>query len=153
MLMTEPGVAFSETRRVLRPDGRLALAVWGPPERNPFFTVIVGALVRQGHLPPPQPGAPGVFALSDAAHLRTTLRGAGFSHIEIEEVPSQFAVPTVEEYVGIVADTAGPIGLAIQALPDDARAALREQCDAALAPLATAAGYEIPSLSLCASAR
>jgi SAM-dependent methyltransferase len=36
MLMPDPVTAFAETRRVLRPGGRLALAVWGAMERNPW---------------------------------------------------------------------------------------------------------------------
>ncbi len=153
MLVNDPHLAFAESRRVLRPDGRLVLAVWGAPQRNPFFTTIVGALVAQGHLPPPPPDAPGVFALADATRLRTTLRSAGFSQIETEDVPSGFAVPSVDAYVGLVADTAGPIGLAIQALADDARAALRRRCEPALEQFAVGAGYRIPSLALCAVAR
>jgi ubiquinone/menaquinone biosynthesis C-methylase UbiE len=35
MLMIDPAAAFAETRRVLRPGGRLAFSVWAPRERNP----------------------------------------------------------------------------------------------------------------------
>ena len=35
MLLADPGAALRETRRVLRPGGRLALAAWDAPERNP----------------------------------------------------------------------------------------------------------------------
>jgi SAM-dependent methyltransferase len=35
MLIADPAAALAETRRMLRPVGRLALSVWGAPERNP----------------------------------------------------------------------------------------------------------------------
>src|SRR5688572_27716204 len=49
MLMADPGAALAETRRVLRPGGRLTLAVWGAPERNPFFGIIARSLIQRGH--------------------------------------------------------------------------------------------------------
>src|SRR5258705_5641944 len=37
MLMPDPGAAVVEARRVLRPGGRLVLAVWSTPGRNPWI--------------------------------------------------------------------------------------------------------------------
>jgi ubiquinone/menaquinone biosynthesis C-methylase UbiE len=45
MLMHDPAAALAETRRVLRPGGRLTLAVWGAPERNPFFGIAAVSLM------------------------------------------------------------------------------------------------------------
>ena len=36
--------AFAELRRVVRPGGRIAVAVWDVPANNPFFTTVFGAL-------------------------------------------------------------------------------------------------------------
>jgi ubiquinone/menaquinone biosynthesis C-methylase UbiE len=58
MLMPDPAAAFAETRRVLCPGGRLALAVWGAPERNPWASIGFRLLVERGYMPPPESGAP-----------------------------------------------------------------------------------------------
>src|SRR5262249_44817908 len=39
MFAADPGAALQEIRRVLRPGGRVALAVWADPERNPWATI------------------------------------------------------------------------------------------------------------------
>ena len=56
MLTADPATALAETRRVLRPGGRLALSVWGAPERNPWASIGAMILVERGHMPAPQPG-------------------------------------------------------------------------------------------------
>ncbi len=74
MLMADPAAALSETRRVLRPGGRLSLAVWGAPERNPFFATIAISLVQRGHIPPPEPPpAPGIFSMASAERTAALL--------------------------------------------------------------------------------
>lgn len=52
MLTADPAAALAETRRVLRPGGRLALSVWGAPDRNPWASIGGMILVERGHLPP-----------------------------------------------------------------------------------------------------
>ena len=73
MLMPDPAAAFADTRRVLRPGGRLALAVWSAPERNPWVTIGFRLLVERGHMPPPEPGAPSPFALASEEVTRALL--------------------------------------------------------------------------------
>ena len=60
MLMTDVEAALSETRRVLRSGGKVAFAVWGSPERNPFFMVPAISLIQRAYMPPPW-GTPGQF--------------------------------------------------------------------------------------------
>ena len=80
MLMEDQAAALAETRRVLRSGGRLALACWGPPERNPFFGLIGMSLGQRGHIPPLEPPpAPGPFSMASPERTTALLEGAGFS--------------------------------------------------------------------------
>ena len=152
MLMADPAAALAETRRVLRPGGRLALAVWGAPERNPFFTAVGIGLVQQGHMPPPDPAGPGLFSMASSDRTKGLLQAAGFTDVRIEEVPVQFAVPTIDEYIAVVADTAGSLAMILRGLPADARKGVKAVAGAALERFAGEDGYEIPGVALCAVA-
>ncbi|HEX5939330.1 MAG TPA: methyltransferase domain-containing protein, partial [Dehalococcoidia bacterium] len=152
MLMADPAKALFETRRVLRPGRRLALAVWGPPGRNPWAGIGAMTLVQRGHMPQPDPSVPGVFYLGDTQLLRSLLEGAGFDSIDIEEVPVHFDFADVEDYVSMMSDTAGPIAMVIRSLPDDELQATKAQLGSAFASFATDGGYDLPGLALAAVA-
>jgi ubiquinone/menaquinone biosynthesis C-methylase UbiE len=152
MLMPDPATALAETRRVLRPGGRVTLAVWGAMERNPFFATVAISLVQHGHLPPPEPSGPPVFSMASPARTTGLLEAAGFADVRTEELPVRFDVPSVDEYLSLVSDTAGPLGLALRALPDADREPIRAEVEDALARFATERGYEIPGVALCAVA-
>ena len=152
MLMPNPGAALAETRRVLRPGGKLALAVWSIPERNPFFTTIGRVMVDAGHVPPPDPQAPGPFALGNEERLRGLLDDAGFDEVRTEEIPVRFVFPDVDEYLQLTADTGGPLGLVLRGLPPDERDEIARHVEPALAPFAAEGRYEVPGVALVAAA-
>jgi len=152
MLVADPSAALSETRRVLRPSGRLALSVWGTPERNPWASIGGRLLVERGYLPPPEPHAPGVFSMASAERTRTLLEEAGFTTARIDEVPVRFAFDDLDAYESWVMDVAGPFAMVVRGLPDGDREELKAQLDRAFAPFATEHGYELPGVALTAIA-
>src|SRR5919198_878958 len=85
MLMADPAAALAETRRVLKEGGRLSFGVWTAPEENQWAFVPGRVLVQRGHLPAPEPGTPGIFAMADPERIRELVTGAGFGEPEIEQ--------------------------------------------------------------------
>ncbi|MEP6954654.1 MAG: class I SAM-dependent methyltransferase [Solirubrobacteraceae bacterium] len=153
MLMPDPAAAFAETRRVLRPGGRVALAVWGAIERNPWIAIAAISLDQRGHIPPPAPPpAPGPFSMANPERVERLLRDAGFSQVRTEELEGRFAFADADEYLGLIADTAGPIALTLQGLEEADRAAVRADVEDSLRRFATDGGYELSCIALCAVA-
>jgi SAM-dependent methyltransferase len=152
MLMHDAQAALAETRRVLRPGGKVAFSVWGSPERNPFFMIPAISLIQRGHMPPPEPPpAPGLFSMADPERVKGLLRDAGFEEARVEEVPLTFPITNAEEYLEFMADTAGPIAVALQGLSEDQRAEVLADVEDSLARFAADGdGYPLPGLALCA---
>jgi SAM-dependent methyltransferase len=126
MLMADPAAALKETRRVLRDGGTLAFAVWRTPDRNPWAAVPGMTLVQRGHMPPPEQGAPGIFALGEPGRIRELVTGAGFGDPEPEEITFEFRYADFDDLWDTLIRIAGPLARVINALPDDERQATRE---------------------------
>jgi SAM-dependent methyltransferase len=152
MLVADPAAALAEARRVLRPGGRLALSVWGAPERNPWASIGGMILVERGHMPLPEPEAPGIFSMAREERTRMLLDGAGFGSVRTEEVPLRFAFRDIDDYEQWVIDVAGSFAMVMRELPEDERALLRGRLREAFVPFATDGGYELPGAALCAVA-
>jgi SAM-dependent methyltransferase len=152
MLMHDPEAALAETRRVLRPGGKLAFAVWASPERNPFFMIPAISLIQRGHMRPPEPPpAPGLFSMADPERVKVLLQDAGFEEARVEEVPLTFPLSNASAYLEFMADTAGPLAIALQGLSKDHRAEVLADVEDSLAQFAAeGGGYALSGLALCA---
>ena len=148
MLMGDPAAALAETRRVLKPGGRLSFAVVGAPDRNPWAAVPGRVLVELGHSSPPEPGAPGIFAIADEARIRELLAGAGFDPMGVEEVEVVWSFADGEELWRFVTELAGGLALVIRGLPEDEQLRVRSEVERASEPLRSNGGYEMPGLTL-----
>ena len=92
----------------LRSGGRLAAAVWGPPD-TVQFALPIPIIVRELNLPPPLSGRPGPFALGNADMLARLVADAGFGDIETGAVTVIYETASAEECTRWVRDVAPPI--------------------------------------------
>jgi ubiquinone/menaquinone biosynthesis C-methylase UbiE len=154
MLMADPAAALAESRRVLRDGAPLAFAVWGPPERNQWASLPAMTLVQRGHMPPPEPGAPGIFALADPERIRTLVTGAGFAEPELEEIAFDFTYADFDDVWDVLIRLAGPLAAAIEGLDEGERQATRDAIEEAVAPFRGEDGsYSVPAICWGAFAR
>jgi SAM-dependent methyltransferase len=125
MLMPNPGRALAESCRVLRPGGRLVLAVWGEAGDNPWLTTIFDAVMERLGAPPPEPGTPGPFALGEPGRLRGMVEDAGFAEIDVAEVDSRQTYDSLDDWWQQMLEVGGPLGALMAALPDTEVEAIR----------------------------
>jgi SAM-dependent methyltransferase len=131
MLMADPAAALKETRRVLREGGALAFAVWQTPDRNPWAAIPGMTLVQRGHMPPPEPGAPGIFAMGEADRVVELVTGAGFAEPRIEELAFEWRYAG-DDLWDTLMRLAGPLAAVIRELSEEQQQETRAAIEEAL---------------------
>lgn len=92
MFFPEAERAFANLVGWLKPGGRFAFAVWGPPMDNPWMSSIRSVLSDHIVLPTPEPGAPGPFRYQDAEAFGSLLAQAGFADVQSVSWKSQLSL-------------------------------------------------------------
>jgi ubiquinone/menaquinone biosynthesis C-methylase UbiE len=126
MLVPDMDAAAAEIQRVLRTDGRAALAVWGSPDDNDWMTAPGRSALELGLVERPDPEAPGPFRLSADGALETVLRSAGLTVETVEEVRLVWRSPSLDEWWDAVKDTSRMLSTLLERLSPDEAQAVRE---------------------------
>jgi SAM-dependent methyltransferase len=111
MFFDDPIAAFSNLRRSLRPGGRMVFLCWRPLEENVWMAApgAAAAALLPPPAEPPDPDAPGPFALGDPGRVRHILAGAGFETISLEPLDEPMRLGTLSEALDYLTRM-GPVG-------------------------------------------
>jgi ubiquinone/menaquinone biosynthesis C-methylase UbiE len=153
MLIVDPEAAAREIRRILRPGGRAAFAVWDIPEHNPWAVIPGRAMVQLGHAEPPDPDAPGMFRLAADGRLTELLQSAGFADVVVSPVAVERHYDELAQYIQETVDMSPLFSATYQELDADQQAQVVAAITAAAQPyVADDGSVMLPGSSLVASA-
>jgi SAM-dependent methyltransferase len=153
MLMADPLAALTDTRRVLRPGGRIALAVWDSVEHNPWALLPAQVLSERSLGTPSSPGTPGPFALGDGDRVLELLEQAGFAEIRLQTLELHRRHTSFEELWDSTLDLSRVFHDAVLDNPEPEIAEIHAALADLFTPYTAADGsLDIPGRTLVASA-
>ena len=97
MFFPDPVGAVREMLRVIKPEGRVALAVWGKSELNPYSYVVTNVVSRYVPAASVAPDAPDAFRFAEPGKLAGVLKDAGAIEVTERVVKFDMAAPLSPE--------------------------------------------------------
>jgi len=120
-------LAAKEMVRVLKPGGKIAASVWNVPEKNFWVTAIMGTINKNLELPPPPPGAPGMFRCAKDGFISDLFLQAGLKNISQKEIPGKLNCKTIDAYWNMQTEVGAPIVAALSKANDEMREKIKRE--------------------------
>lgn len=153
MFAVDPARALGEVRRVLKPAGRVSVAVWAERDRNPWLGVLFDAVSAELGFAVPPPGIPGPFSLSEPGRLRELFDDAGFLDIDVVEVDNPLRARDFDSWWARVSAMAGPLAKVLESLPPETIGSLITRLRGLVGPYGDGAGLDLPGVTMVVTAR
>jgi len=143
MFMPDRRKALSEWRRILKPDGRVVVAVFSTPDYNEWAAVPL-SIIRQRAQLPTVLGELGLFCLGGQGVLQNALEEAGFRQIETQFLSTPMRMDSVEEYTRFARESLGSFNQMMSHLPKEERESIWDEVGEAMRQFESAEGLEVP---------
>lgn len=121
MFFPDMQIAANEMARVLKPGGRIAVAVWNIPAKNFWITAVMNAIKNNVALPPRPDDAPGMFRCAKDGLMKGLFSNAGFKNIKQVEVDGKLRCESAEQYWLMQIELGAPIAAILNKASDEVR--------------------------------
>lgn len=118
-------LAAKEMARVLKPGGRVAIAVWNVPQKNFWMTSVMGSINKNMQLQPPSAGAPGMFRCAADGLMQQLFKDAGLKNISEIVIDSSFKMDNNEMFWKMHKQVGAPIGAALNKADEEIKAKIK----------------------------
>jgi ubiquinone/menaquinone biosynthesis C-methylase UbiE len=125
MYLPDPARGLAEFRRVLRPEGRIAVSVFTRADRAQVGGLVRAAIARRD--PVKAAEAARFWSVGEERRLRALFEEAGLRQVETVTETLRFAYADFADFFGSAERGEGAMGQEYMALPEEVRRAIREE--------------------------
>jgi SAM-dependent methyltransferase len=156
MFFSDPGAAFANVRRAMKPGGRLSLAVFRAPGGDLWPNSPLEAVRHLlPAIPTPGPEEPGPFSWADPTRVHRILERAGFREVSLTPLDPviQLAGPKGEAEAADLVMVLGPLARVLPSLSASQREKVRENLQVYFKGHTTSEGVVLPAANWVVQAR
>jgi ubiquinone/menaquinone biosynthesis C-methylase UbiE len=154
MFFASPVDSIRECLRVLKPGGKLAMAVWHFADKNPFHYVVAQLAERYVESPPPVPDSPDAFRFASPGKLQAIFSEAGVA--AASERLLQFSIRaaiSAENFWTLRSEMSEKLRTKLATFSKQQAAELKRDVIEALSPYSSNRGLSFPAEVLIVSGR
>lgn len=145
MHLPEPETALQEMRRVVRPEGRIAISVWDSTTPNNGFGMIYAAVGAHGSFDVQLPHGPDFFQFGTEEKMEAALAEIGFSDVEAVLSDQVWHVGSVEEILAALRTGTVRARALLAAQSDAAIIGIQQFLEETISSMGNAAaGFDVP---------
>jgi SAM-dependent methyltransferase len=153
MFFPDPVKALIRMRELLKPGGRVAVAVWGPPHKVPAISLVMGVVKKELGLEGQAPQGPTPFSLADTGLVKRHFSDAGLSDVKVEGVTVTFELPSAEAYASYAGDVARPVLALLKDRPEEVKRRVWKAVEDAALAYGKGGGIRMENEAFCISGR
>jgi ubiquinone/menaquinone biosynthesis C-methylase UbiE len=154
MFFHDPPKSLNDMLRVLKPGGRISIAVWHRRDNNPVHEYFMAEVEKYFPSDPLPPDAPDAFRYAEEGKLATLVKSAGFSNVQEHVTDLLMQAPTnFEKFFEFRSEISDQLRDKVKAMDSNLRNRLYNDLRIRFEPYFDSVGLKVPAKIIVITAR